>query len=97
MVRGFFVSWYGRNQNEIDLGEDEMDLLIVMGKVGLAISIFACLFLGVVFMLAALMKAEKLKRTGVRGVGLRHRIPVFVLGSLLLCLGVYLIRFLQGG
>ena len=96
MVRGFFVGWYGRNQNEIDLGEDKMDLLIVMGKVGLAISIFACLFLGVVFMLAAIfLTAERLKRTGTRGVKIRHRIPVFVLGYLLLCLGVYLIGLLS--
>lgn len=78
--------------------EDRMDLLTVMWRVAFAVGGIVCGFLGIVFMLtAAFMTAKKLAITGVRGIKYKHRAVVFVLGYLLLCLGVYLMYLLFRG
>lgn len=72
-----------------------MDLLTVMWLVAVGISAVVSVFFGLVFMIVALFfRAEKLKRLSARGIKHRHRVIVFILGYLLLCLGVFLISLL---
>lgn len=71
--------------------EDRMNLLTVMWRVAVGIGAVASVFFGLIFMIAALfLMTEKLKKMSVRGVKTRHRVVVFILGYLLLSLGVFL-------
>lgn len=72
-----------------------MDLLTVMWRVAVGIGVAISVFFGLVLMITALfLTAEKLKKMSVRGIKIRHRIVVFILGYLLLSLGIFLISLL---
>lgn len=72
-----------------------MDLLTVMWRVAVGVGAVVSVFFGLILMITALfLTAEKFKGLRLRGVKARHRVIVFVLGYLLLSLGVFLIRLL---
>lgn len=72
-----------------------MDLLTMMWKVAFSVGGIISVFFGAVFILSALfLTKEKLANRGVRGIKTKHRVVGFILGYLLLCLGVFLISLL---